>query len=127
MSVQARVNNLFGGTDNSVTVTATSNGTLEIPPIATWINVTSASAVTVGNTTTVPVFSMPSFSRGRLLFFYNSNPSGGSIITFTSNNNTTSPGYMDLGANRALDPTDLLCVYVRPDGTAVRVFSTLDN
>lgn len=124
MSVQARVNSLLGGVDAPTSVTATSGGTLAIPAVATWINVTAASALTVGGAST-PVFSMPAFSRNRLLFFYNN---GSNAITFTNTDNTTSAGYMDLGgSNRQLDNSDVLCVYVRADGSAIRVFSTLDN
>jgi hypothetical protein len=39
---------------------------------------------------------------------------------------TTTIGPMDLGGNVVLGPTDVLAVYVRADGSAVRVFST-DN
>jgi len=126
MSVQARVNNLFGGSDAPVSVTATSAGTLTIPATATWINVTAASSVKVGGASTA-VFSMPSFSRGRMLIFYNNGTTN--IVTFHSTDtsamgSTTTIGFMDLGGDVALEPTDVLAVYVRPDGSAVRVFNT---
>ena len=128
MSVQARVNSLFGGIDAPVStspVAIGSNNIINIPPIASWINLTASASTTLGGTGTgVPVFAMPSFSRNRLLFLYNN---GSQNIIFTNNDNTTTNGYMDLGgSNVTLGPTDLLCVYVRADGSAIRVFST-DN
>lgn len=129
MSVQARVNNLFGGADIIPTLTATSAGTLTIPAGATFINITAASVLTVGSAT-VAAFSLPAASRNRLLFFYNS---GNNAITFKnidtpSMTSTTTVGFMDLGgSDRVLDNTDIICVYVRADGSAIRVFSTLDN
>jgi len=128
MPVQGRVNNIFGGGD-SFTITATSAGTVTIPENATWINLTAASGVTLGSAS-VPVFSLPSWARGRVIVFYNS---GSQIITLTNTDtssmaSTTTNGFIDLGgSNRAMDPTDLVCVYVRDDGSAIRVFSTLDN
>lgn len=126
MSVQARVNQLFGANDLTVTVspyTVGTNNQIDIPAIGSWINLTASAVTTLG--ATGPVFTMPSFSRGRLLFFYNN---GSNAITFTNTNDTTTAGYMDLGgSNRALDNSDVLCVYVRNDGSAIRVFSTLDN
>lgn len=126
MSVQARVNQLFGANDLTVTVspyTSSGNSQIDIPAIGSWINL-SASAVTTLGASGV-VFTMPSYSRGRLLFFYNS---GSNAITFTNTNDTTTAGYMDLGgSHRQLDNSDILCVYVRSDGSAIRVFSTLDN
>jgi len=128
MPVQGRVNNLFGGTD-TFTITATSAGTITIPENAAWINLTAATALTVGSTT-IPAFSMPASSRGRMLFFYNT---GTNAITFKnidtpSMTSTTTVGFLDLGgSDRQLDNTDILCVFVRDDGSAIRVFSTLDN
>lgn len=128
MPVQGRVNNIFGGGD-SFTITVTSAGTITIPENATWINITAASVLTVGSTT-VPAFSLPASSRGRIITFYNI---GSNAITFKnidtgSMTSTTTIGFMDLGgSDRALDNTDLICVYVRDDGSAIRVFSTLDN
>lgn len=128
MPVQGRVNNIFGGGD-SFTITATAAGTITIPENATWINLTAASSVTLGSAS-VPVFSLPSYARGRIVVFYNS---GSNAITLTNTDtssmtSTTTIGFMDLGgSNRQLDATDLLCAYVRDDGSAVRVFSTLDN
>ncbi len=128
MSVQARVNHLFGGADAPVTVSPVavgSNNLINIPAVGSWINLTASAVTTLGGTGTsplVPVFAMPAFSRNRLLFLYNN---GSQDIIFTNNDNTTTNGYMDLGgSNVTLGATDLLCVYVRADGSAVRVFNT---
>lgn len=126
MSVQARVNHLFGGADAPVTVSPVAvgnNNLINIPAVGSWINLTASAVTTLGANGVV--FNMPSFSRGRLLFLYNN---GSNAITFTNTDNTTTAGYMDLGgSNRALDNSDILCVFVRPDGSAIRVFSTVDN
>ena len=128
MSVQARVNQLFGGSDAPITtspVAVGSNNLINIPAVGSWINLTASASTTLGGTGTnplVPVFAMPSFSRGRLLFLYNN---GSQDIIFKNNDNTTTNGYMDLGGSDVtLGTTDLLCVYVRADGSAVRVFNT---
>lgn len=125
MSVQARVNNLFGGVDAPVTaspVAVSGNNLINIPAISSWINLTASASTTLGASGVI--FNMPTFSRNRLLFLYNN---GSQNIIFTNTNNTTTNGYMDLGgADVTLGPTDLLCVYVRVDGSAIRVFNT-DN
>ena len=57
-----------------------------------------------------------------MLWFYNS---GAQNVVFTNTDSTTTSGYMDLGgANITLQPTGVLCVYVRNDGAAIRVFNT---
>lgn len=130
MSVQARVNQLLGANDLTVTVSpyvSGSNNQIDIPAIGSWINVSATASTTLGGTGTsplVPVFTMPSWSRGRMLWFYNS---GSQNVVFKNNDNTSTSGYMDLGGSDVtLGPTDVLCVYVRNDGSAIRVFST-DN
>lgn len=125
MSVQARVNQLLGANDLTVTVspyTSGSNNQIDIPAIGSWINLTATASTTLGASGVV--FTMPSWSRGRMLWFYNS---GSQNIIFTNTDSTTTAGYTDLGgSNITLGPTDVLCVYVRNDGAAIRVFNT-DN
>lgn len=126
MSVQARVNQLLGGNDTNPTVSpylSGSNYQIDIPGIGSWINVTTTTSTTLGGTgTTNPVFTMPSWARGRMLWFYNS---GSNDAIFKNNDGTTTPGYMDLGGSDiTVGPTDVLCVYVRQDGSAIRVFNT---
>jgi len=128
MSVQGRVNQLLGGNDAAVTIspyTVGSNNQIDIPGIGSWINITATALTTLGGVgTTNPVFNMPSWARGRMLWFNNT---GSQNVIFTNTDNTTTAGYMDLGgSNRTLGPSDVMCVYVRQDGSAILNYLT-DN
>lgn len=124
MSVQARVNNLLGGLSNQITVTCASTGqTIAIPDNAAWITLNPTAATTFGTGTTIPVFSVPSFARNRLVYFHN--PSSSYDVTFINRNDTTAAGYADLGgSDRVLSQNDILCLYIKADGAAVMVSLT---
>ena len=126
MSVQARVNNLLGGLSNQITVTCASTGqTIAIPDNASWITLNPTAATTFGTGTTIPVFSIPSFARNRLVYFHN--PSSSYDVTFVNRNDTTAAGYADLGgSDRVVSRNDILCLYIKSDGAAVMVSFT-DN
>jgi hypothetical protein len=120
MSVQARVNSLFGGSEVTPSIAATASGTIAIPPFATFINLTNSTGGSVTLSSTI--FSMPSFSRGRVLIFQNNSAQN---IVFP-NTATPAVGQMVSGANVTLGQNDILAVFIRQDGSAVRLWST-DN
>lgn len=119
MSVQARVNHLFGGTSTATTMTITGTmANVRIPDTASWIRATGASTPVVSS------LDAPAWSRNKLVIFENASSTS---ITFTNNASTTTAGQMDLGAaDIALGQDDILALYCRPNGVWVRAFST-DN
>lgn len=127
MSVQARVNEMFGGgggSPTSVTVSSASQ-IIAIPDTGAWIELsnTTAGSITIGASNAV--FSIPSWSRNRTLWLYGS---GTQDIVLTNTNGTTTAGYCDLGgSNITLGPTDVLCLRVRADGSLIRVMALTDN
>jgi hypothetical protein len=128
MSVQARINELFGGGGTPTVVNVTSaTQVLGIPDVGSWIQLsnTTAGSITIGASNAV--FSSSVSSRNRLIFLYNQYSTSGQSVVITNTDNTTTSGYCDLGGNNiTLGLTDVLCLYIRSDGSAVRVFNT-DN
>jgi len=128
MSVQARINELFGGAGSPTVVTVTSaSQIIAIPDVGSWVQLsnTTAGSITIGASNAV--FSSSVSSRNRLIFLYNPYSTSGQSVVITNTDNTTTSGYCDLGgSNITLGLTDVLCLYIRSDGSAVRVFNT-DN
>lgn len=119
MSVGARVNHLFGGTQTPTTLTITGTmASVRIPDVASWIRVSGASTPIVSS------LDAPSWSRNKLVIFENA---ASTSIVFTNNAGTTTAGQMDLGsADITLGQDDILALYCRPNGVWVRAWST-DN
>lgn len=117
MSVQARVNNLFGGSDAATALTVTgTTAPLNVPATASWIRLTGAS------TPIVSTLTCPSFSRLRLVIFENT---ASTSIVFTNNAGTTTANQMDLGTGDiTLGQDDILALFCRPNGVWIRVFDT---
>lgn len=119
MSVQARVNQMFGGSDAPATMSI--SGTVSdarVPDIASYVRITGASTPIISGLV------VPSWSRGRLVIFENV---GSTSIQFNNTNGAATANQMDLGgANIALAQDDILALFCRPNGTWIRVFST-DN
>lgn len=126
--VQARVNELLGGAPNIQTISITSaTQVIAIPDGSSWLELsnTTAGSITLGASNAI--FSCSPSSRHRIVFLYNPYSASGQDVVLTTTANTTTAGYCDLGAsNVTLGTTDVLCLRIRGDGSAVRVFST-DN
>lgn len=86
------------------------------------------SVVPLTGTATVTSLTAGNYTRGRMVWFYQSD-SG--TTTFTNSPGTTTVGQMDLGAldagNSVVGPTDWLCLYLRTDGTWIRVMPVTNN
>ena len=119
MSVQARVNHLFGGTSTPTTMTITgTTANARVPDTASWIRVTGASVPVVSS------LDAPAWSRNKLVIFENASSTS---ITFTNNAGSTTANQMDLGsADVTLAQDDILALYCRPNGVWIRAWST-DN
>ena len=117
MSVQARVNQMFGGSDAPVTMSI--SGTVanaRVPDTASYIRITGASTPIVSS------LAVPSWSRGRIVIFENT---GATSIVFTNNASTTTANQMDLGTGDVTLATDsILALFCRPNGTWIRLFNT---
>lgn len=119
MSTNARLNGLFGGRQNTNTVTlATGSQALAIPDTASVIYLGGS------GTPTIATFTMPAAMRNRLVILYNNSAVN---IVVTNNAGSTTAGQFDLGAaDITLGPTDVLGFFVRGDGVGVRFFN-VDN
>jgi hypothetical protein len=119
MSVQARVNHLFGGTSTATAISF--SGTIaafRIPDTASWIRLTGTS------TPVISALDNPSYSRNKLVILENA---AATSITLTNNASTTTAGQMDLGsADITLATDDIVALYCRPNGVWIRAWST-DN
>lgn len=116
MSWFPRAKDIFGGGTPARTVAAAA--TLNVPDNAGYVYLTGTDTVT-------SLVATPS-SRGRMVIFQQATGDAGTT-TFTNTDNTTTANLMDLGgSNRALAATDVLALYLRQDGSWVRLYNT-DN
>lgn len=76
----------------------------------------------LSGTDTVTALVASAATRGRIVTFIQGS-SG--TTTFTNTDDTTTANLMDLGgSNIALAATDVLCLYLTPTGSWVRIFNT---
>ena len=124
--VQARVNELLGGAPSIQSISITSaTQVIGIPDGSSWIELsnTTAGSITLGASNAI--FSCSPSSRHRIVFLYNAYSASGQNVVLTNTDNTTTAGYCDLGgSNVTLAPTSVICLRIRGDGSAVRVFNT---
>lgn len=111
MSVQGRVNHLFGGTQNIHAITITDTvASLRIPDEASVIYLTGS------GTPVISSFDVPAHMRNRLFVFHND---GATSISVT---HTSSPvaGQFYLGSSVTLTKYDTLFIWIRYDGVGVK-------
>jgi len=114
MGFMSRLRSIAGGDKFRNTV---ASGTTTYVPDDTNV-------VLLTGTATVTSLVASKSTRCRLVWFVQ-NDSG--TTTFTNTDDTTTADKMDLGgSNRALAQTDTMALYLRADGSWVRMFST-DN
>lgn len=111
----SRVKSLFGaGPATPLTVAAAT--TLSVPDGLAWVNLTGTASVTS--------LTASLSARNRVVIFYQSDAGA---TTFTNTNGASTAGTMDLGGSDVvLAATDVLCLFLRSNGSWVRVWST-DN
>lgn len=116
----SRLKSLVGGGTTFTTKTTAAATTLNVPDDLSWVNLTG--------TATVTSLVAAAWMRGRMVWFYQSDTG---TTTFTNSPGTTTANQMDLGgldvSNAILGPSDVLCLYLRADGTWIRVTPVTNN
>lgn len=117
MAMFARLKSIVGGNPPIGAKTVAAAATLIIPD--------DLSVIPLTGTATVTALRVTKHTRARMLWFRQSDSGA---TTFTNTPGSTTAEEMDLGAldpaNTVLSNTDWLCLWVRPDGVAERVFHT---
>lgn len=117
MAIPARLKGIVGGNSIIYAKTIAAAATLNVPD--------DLSVIPLTGTATVTSLVAGSYTRGRMVWFYQYDTGA---TTFTNSPGTTTAGQMDLGAldpgNTVLGASDWLCLYLKPDGTWLRVFGT---
>jgi len=100
---------VFGGLGGFINTVA-SAATVNVPDEEAVFYVTGTSTITALNGV--------ASARGRVVWFIGADASGATQVTFTSTNQTTTAGQMDLGpyGNVTLGDRDVLCLYLAADG-----------
>lgn len=115
-----RVKSIVGGDSMIAGKTIAAGTTINVPSDLNWVNLTGTATVT--SLTAAPQ------TRGRMVWFYQSD-SG--TTTLTNSPGTTTAGQMDLGGpdpdNLILGPSDVVALYLRPNGTWIRATPKADN
>jgi len=112
MSFWSRAKSTLGGDRERNTLTAAA--TLAVPDDTNYVALTGTASVTS--------LTAGSQTRNRLVYFYQSDSGS---TTFTNTDGASTAGTMDLGgSNVVLGQTDVLAVFLREDGTWVRIFNT---
>lgn len=117
MSMFPRLKNLVGGESNFLYRTVAAGTTINVPDDLTWVRLTG--------TATCTALVASAFTRGREVRFYQSDSGA---TTFTNSPGTTTANQMDLGSqdnsNIVLSNTDILALWLREDGTWIRLWNT---
>lgn len=114
MSLWGRLRSTAGGDTSNPTIT--SAATVFIPD--------DTNIVVLSGTASVTSLQASPAARNRMVWFYST--SGTSTLTNT--NDAATAGQMDLGgSNIALGATDMISLWLRPNGTWVRATPVADN
>ena len=120
MPIWPRLKSMVGGDGTITPKTVAAATTLRVPDDLAVVRLTGTATVT--SLTAAPQ------TRGRLVWFVQSD-SG--TTTLTNSPGTTTVGQMDLGgldpANTELGPSDWILLYLKSDGTWVRVMAATNN
>lgn len=117
MAIWDRLKGLVGGESNFLYRTVAAATSIYVPDDAFHVRLTGTATVTSLNAA--------AFARGREVRFYQSDTG---VTTFTNSPGTTTAGQMDLGSqdnsNIVLNSTDILALWLREDGTWIRLWNT---
>ena len=120
MSIWSRMKSVFGGSDNFLSKTVAAATTLAVPD--------DMAVVPLTGTATVTSLTAPQHTRGRMVWLWQSDTG---TTTLTNSPGTTTAGQMDLGgldtSNAVLGPTDWIQLYLKSDGTWIRVMPVTNN